>query len=344
MEGVASEDEGAKGATPVSLIAVLISVAALIAAAAHLIWPSLKIDSVTLALLIVAALPWLAPVFKSIELTGVGKVEFQERLREVHESLSASEQRVDQLNARVHEVESVITGATPQEETRLAAALHEYHTYLQSRGFSLDRPQPGIRVVDLEGSASPDLPNAFYDGGADEIEIARPLDQDRDVLFRSYTHHLLPSLRAGWRADQAAADLESGLADYYPCSFKGAPDFGPRAAAVYRARVDGFDLSALRMLANERSFAELAASRRRQPVMPQDGGEVWGGALWEVRARIGAEACDTLIARAWVETPSLAGDPVAVGFARTLVDLVAADDPAQGADVEAIFERRSMPL
>lgn len=47
-------------------------------AAVHIIWPQLKIDSITLTLLIVAVVPWLAQLFKSLELPGGWKLEFQE--------------------------------------------------------------------------------------------------------------------------------------------------------------------------------------------------------------------------------------------------------------------------
>jgi len=45
---------------------------------AHLLWPNAKIDGVTATLLLVALLPWLQPLFKSLELPGGLKVEFQE--------------------------------------------------------------------------------------------------------------------------------------------------------------------------------------------------------------------------------------------------------------------------
>ncbi|MFZ3382606.1 MAG: hypothetical protein WA144_01645 [Candidatus Methanoperedens sp.] len=46
--------------------------------AAHIIFPNLSIDAITLALFLVAIIPWLAPLFKSLELPGGWKVEFQE--------------------------------------------------------------------------------------------------------------------------------------------------------------------------------------------------------------------------------------------------------------------------
>ncbi len=58
-----------------------ITLAAIILAGAHLLWPHLAIDLITLTLLIVALIPWLAPIFKSLEFPGGWKVEFQDLKR-----------------------------------------------------------------------------------------------------------------------------------------------------------------------------------------------------------------------------------------------------------------------
>ena len=44
----------------------------------HLIWPNLAVDGITLVLIIVAIIPWLAPLFKSLEFPGGWKIEFQD--------------------------------------------------------------------------------------------------------------------------------------------------------------------------------------------------------------------------------------------------------------------------
>jgi hypothetical protein len=56
----------------------VITLGALVLALVHLIWPRLAIDSITLVLLVIALLPWLAPIFKSLEFPGGWKIEFQE--------------------------------------------------------------------------------------------------------------------------------------------------------------------------------------------------------------------------------------------------------------------------
>ena len=57
---------------------VAITVTALLCIFARLIWPNIKIDTITLGLLVVAILPWLAVLIKSIELPGGFKVEYHD--------------------------------------------------------------------------------------------------------------------------------------------------------------------------------------------------------------------------------------------------------------------------
>ena len=55
-----------------------ITLGALLLALVHLLWPSLTIDSITLSLVVIAVLPWLAPLLKTLKLPGGLEVEFKE--------------------------------------------------------------------------------------------------------------------------------------------------------------------------------------------------------------------------------------------------------------------------
>jgi len=57
---------------------IIISVGALLIAVTHMIWPSIKIDLITVTLVVIAIIPWLTPLFKSLEFPGGWKVEFQD--------------------------------------------------------------------------------------------------------------------------------------------------------------------------------------------------------------------------------------------------------------------------
>lgn len=57
-----------------------ITLGALGVALAHILFPELEIDGVSVSLLAIAVIPWLGPLFKAIELPGGLKVEYQDLL------------------------------------------------------------------------------------------------------------------------------------------------------------------------------------------------------------------------------------------------------------------------
>lgn len=64
--------------TPKKRIKLIISIGATLVAAAHLIFPKVSIDIITVVLIALAIIPWLETLFKSVELPGGVKLEFQE--------------------------------------------------------------------------------------------------------------------------------------------------------------------------------------------------------------------------------------------------------------------------
>jgi len=62
--------------TPPKRLAQVITLGALAVALAHLLWPSIAIDAITLILIGIAVVPWLAPLFRSLEFPGGWKFEF----------------------------------------------------------------------------------------------------------------------------------------------------------------------------------------------------------------------------------------------------------------------------
>lgn len=57
---------------------VLITLGAVAIVLLRLLWPTLKIDAVTLGLVVVAVLPWLSGLIRSAEFPGGWKIEFQD--------------------------------------------------------------------------------------------------------------------------------------------------------------------------------------------------------------------------------------------------------------------------
>ena len=73
---------------------IVISAAAVVLAAVHMFFPDqLRLDSTTLALLVIAAVPWLFPFLKSLTLPGGAVFEFREQLRAVEKKVDVIEDR-----------------------------------------------------------------------------------------------------------------------------------------------------------------------------------------------------------------------------------------------------------
>ena len=63
--------------TPQRKTQVCMTAGSLALVGAHLFWPDLRFDGIAMMLFAVAAIPWLLPLFKSVELPGGLKFEFQ---------------------------------------------------------------------------------------------------------------------------------------------------------------------------------------------------------------------------------------------------------------------------
>src|SRR5882724_940440 len=93
------------------LLGAGVTVVALAAGGAHLIWPRLKIDAITVLLLIVALSPWLGVLLESIELPGGWKLQY----RALADKVEETEQQANEAASRANEAVSaanVAIGAT----------------------------------------------------------------------------------------------------------------------------------------------------------------------------------------------------------------------------------------
>jgi len=73
-----AEDQKAVGTDTLKRLRQFVTLGALALALVHLVWPTLAIDSITLVLVAIALVPWLAPIFKSLQFPGGWRVEFQD--------------------------------------------------------------------------------------------------------------------------------------------------------------------------------------------------------------------------------------------------------------------------
>lgn len=260
----------------------------------------------------------------------------QARLAEVSELA----REVEALAGKVERIEEQIgfkpsAALSPALKESLEDALARFRTYLTGLGY---QPQAGRIEVFVDPEVQD---NAYYDGRKNQIVIAPAFAVDPDVIYRSYTHHALSTVREVDYGKRQLAAIESGLADYFPCSFKNHPRLGEKLVSVLRERrgAAGLDRPALRDLANERRFDELDAG-----AVSQDAGEVWGGAFWAMRALLGPERADRLLFEVWRQE-ELGAEPANSlwsRFAGAIVARVSAQSTADAEAVHALFEARGL--
>jgi len=154
-----------KGMSPLSIstiaLSAVITVAALAGVIVHLADPNLKIDSIVVALLVIAIIPWLSLIFKSVEIPGLFKGEFQNLTSRVERT----EEKVGQNSAQIVKVERAVdnavedTGGILQRAASDAAAparpagaiTPSQHPQLQLE--ALIREYDNIRATESAGSA-----------------------------------------------------------------------------------------------------------------------------------------------------------------------------------------------
>ena len=93
-----------------------ITIAALLIALAHLIWPNLNIDAITITLLFIALVPWLSPLFKSLEFPGGWKIEFQEMKEQIDTIIAKQAEPVSKAFGPTFSVKAF---SVNDEDTRL---------------------------------------------------------------------------------------------------------------------------------------------------------------------------------------------------------------------------------
>jgi hypothetical protein len=301
-------------------VGVLISVGALLAAAVHLIWPTVKIDAVTLVLVGLAVAPWLAPIFKSIELPGGLRFEYQQIQRQVRE-----------VERRVEGVERLVFSGdtTPRLEQELTAAVLAFAAYLRRVEPTFSVPPPSVHLRS-------GLDNAQY---VDQrIELDPEFAEDEYAVQREYAHHVLRTVHGFplWDTASGFAGLESGLVDYLIASYTGDPGLGQVLARLFRRRWgDAYDKSYIRNLANDVVLHPDVLGG------PQEEGEIWGAAFWELRAWLGQTQVDQLLVKTWLDESWMNHGFPPPGFPAAILSALPAGERDKARE---IFKRRGLPI
>ncbi|MGF1431569.1 hypothetical protein [Kitasatospora sp. LaBMicrA B282] len=270
------------------LLGVGVTLAAVGLALAHLLSPDTAIDGTILALLGIAALPWLGSMFKSIELPGGVKAEYRQRLADVERKMADVEK-------------AVIYGENDHALRRIGREVTNFSRHLEHIGLGVVTEAPKI---DLQ--RAPEHYASAYDAETNVIGVDPRSANSPGMTLHEYAHVALMSSGFNFKSPRdTLGPIEAGLATYLTCSYLDSPRLGMITARAFSLGLVGYWLDGS-------SFAPDLPRRRRRPsrAWTSQRGTVWGQVLW--RTRCAGEphdvfGFDSAVASAWRSAAAIDG-------------------------------------
>jgi hypothetical protein len=251
----------------------------------------------------------------------------EDAYKELRTRYNDTSELADQLNVLSTKVDAIgeKLGFTPTSKIsaegkhQLKATFARFQNYLMGLG-----PQGAVGPVSIDVRDKMDGGMiSYYDPSKRMMVIDSKYISESAVIFRESAHNVLvPKGMPGATPHYAA--IESGLAWYLPCSFIGDPN--PARS------VSSWDLTKKRQFAEIRSDAASALT---------DGTEIWGGAFWELRQRLGQSTTDKLLFEAWFAiSPDYAKTDRGASFVRKVLEI----GKPHEAEIRAVFAERGFPV
>jgi hypothetical protein len=257
-------------------------------------------------------------------------------IKAIRAEVESNRGELKNLAKRVKGIEEKVefkSQVSPDLQAKLQQALTAYQQYFQGLGF---RPTADHVTVDVSKDVLPGV-IAYYDFSTNTLVINEAHAHDTDLLLREYSHHVLyskPSLKAADRT-WAYLAIESGLANYFVCSSRNSPAFGEATSRRLELPAKNWSLQ------NDRKFAE---QRPDWGSAMADGAQIWGGAFWDLRQKLGQKVADRLLYRAWF---SLEAADVESNEPKRFLDVLLKTDALvpgskHSDEIKAVFKARGM--
>lgn len=246
--------------------------------------------------------------------------------RDTWRELLTDELRHALVDAFMKGSEIPILGIGTEGTDRLRSLVSAYATWLDWHDLEI---AVRIRVVD-DGRT----PMAYFEPAPPIIILSTAVADDQHVVLRQVTHGLL-DIDGKSAADGAAFALESGLADYFPCSFTGVPHFGVDDQELKRLSIPPGQFGVRFALDRELNFP---ASGRREV---HQVGEAWGSAFWALRGMFGPAKFDPILLATWYAGRKESRSHTAPAFVMALLERIrAALGSSSAREAAALFTHR----
>jgi hypothetical protein len=225
---------------------------------------------------------------------------------------------------------------TAELESKLQSSLAAYQTWLAGIGY---RPEVGAEPVTVRVDED-NSTNAYFDGKS--VALGANLAWDPEYALSEYTWHVLKQTNPGafqdlWQNSGLHSQaFAHALKFYFTCSYRDDPLVGKNYYTLAGqepppGRPQGylFDLGSLKVFDEHGGGLEATE--------PHHVGEIWGGALWELREKLGREKADRVVLAAWKR---LRDTPKDVN-ARFFVEAVVRAAEAEGVGQDTVLVRQA---
>jgi hypothetical protein len=195
-----------------------------------------------------------------------------------------NENDIRQLNAAVQSIQQ-----------KLSLSVSAFLVYFQKLGYEPKTTDINIRTNEQEEGFL-----SYYDAASNTIAVRPELAEDETLILHEYAHKVLYSSlpfdalngNTKWKY---SAIIEGGLADYFVGSFRdqsvigavAAQRLGPAAKGALPMNLENSE----RITTTDLRGTDLPLINRLQLA--------WGGAFWELRQKLGQDAVDKSLYRAW---------------------------------------------
>jgi len=226
---------------------------------------------------------------------------------------------------------NVPAGNVHLEEIMAYYYAETYRAYVNDTlGYEVNTTQHTLRVHD------PSVPdNAYYDGYTGDFYFGDMYGSpgegfaiDGDIVLHEYGHSVIDDLASALFFAPFGMAMHEGYADYLANSYMGDPELAEYVGDFYTG------LGYLRTLANSKHYPDDLDGESH------DDGEIWGGALWDLRQVLGGSVVDELV----IAGAGLLGSQST--FSDGMLALVAADSTVFTGDnedtIRTIFAARGI--
>jgi hypothetical protein len=207
------------------IVSAAITVGALAIAITHAAFPAIVIDTITLGLVIGAALPWAAPFVKSFKAPGGLEIELRDlkkRVGQTEQRVGQAEHRVGQTEQRVQEVGDGVEGlgwrADAARDVVLASVVSSAPPPVAAPPMTA-QDVPAVAGARMAGEVAPGAPSAADERLSRLIDKYDKVREGQDVGDARTSHmtsivsemiRLAPHL-TGFNVAEALASRDGGL-------------------------------------------------------------------------------------------------------------------------------------